>query len=286
MFYRLLIAAALRKQIIAVSVGVQRPITHVGRAILSHVLRRTHYLICRDRVSAEIGADLLGCRRRVFSCIDAVLWHLRLSAFCSREPMRDVAGAPLRVAVAVKSLPWKHPFVRKWGEGAIVEVFAEGLVRLASTRDISVRILAFGESDRPVAQVLSDRLANAGLASNIELSCDTTILRQVMSEQELVLGMPLHACVFAFGLGIPAVGIAYDSKVSKLFRQFALSEFCIEPPDFSSASVLRCCDRAIESGERTRTVLRDRGAEECESLHRVMGECLSSARAHTQLSTS
>ena len=68
----------------------------------------------------------------------------------------------------------------------------------------------------------------------------------VVGQMRLVISMRLHGLIFAFGQRIPAVGIAYDPKVSG-FMEDTGNAACVAPEALDAETICACIDRAMDS---------------------------------------
>jgi polysaccharide pyruvyl transferase WcaK-like protein len=90
--------------------------------------------------------------------------------------------------------------------------------RFAEARKAAVCVLVF------------DRVRDLALSRAVAASCGGRVvsadspgdLLALAGTMDLVLGVRLHALVFAAAQGTPAVGLAYDSKVSAFMREQGL----------------------------------------------------------------
>lgn len=78
-------------------------------------------------------------------------------------------------------------------------------------------------------------------------------LRDVLSTADLVIGMRLHSIIMAVGLGIPAIALAYDPKVT---------QFCAE------VGIQSCCDLGSTDRELLVEQARDRTSVSWEPTER------------------
>jgi hypothetical protein len=65
----------------------------------------------------------------------------------------------------------------------------------------------------------------------IDASCSKDFSVIPFRECEVFIGMHFHSCLLAMQNEIPVVGISYSDKVRRLFAEYGLSMYCIDPED-------------------------------------------------------
>jgi polysaccharide pyruvyl transferase CsaB len=230
---RLAQALGLRTMVYAAGLGpLRRPAV---RALARRALERTDVVTVRDADSAAlVGA--LGVRRPpVLTADPAFLLH-------PAEPPADVASVigPGALGVAV----------RPWGGNSFVGPLGEALADVCRRRGARAVVLPF-----------HPRLDLAVSQSVVEACGGTLVTRQFQPPQALaliarlrvVVGLRLHALMFAASAGVPPVGLAYDPKVAALYRDLAVEGSL--PLDADAGTVAAAVDRAWEGAEALRPAL-------------------------------
>jgi polysaccharide pyruvyl transferase WcaK-like protein len=79
-----------------------------------------------------------------------------------------------------------------------------------------------------------------------------------------LLAVPLHASIFAFACGVPAIGLAYDAKIPRLYESFGMESFCAPVHDLQSSRLTELLLNAITEGNALsrRLTTAAEGAEE------------------------
>ena len=224
MFYRMRIARWLGKRVLALGVGAQRPTTWWGRQILRSALRDAEAVVSRDQDSMRVAQELAPGLSTA-SCTPDLVFSLDGDHF--REPAlgRECSADPLRIGVAVKSLPVGHAR-HSDVHNRLPETLTHALSTYALGRQCRVSVLPFAESDVIEATRLSERLRTAGLNVSPPTPPQVLPLQQAISQVDCLLAVPLHASVFAFASGVPALGLAYDAKIFRLYKSFGMESRC------------------------------------------------------------
>ncbi len=170
---------------------------------------RAQVISVRDAGSSRALTDL-GVTRAIHRGADLALLAApapveRLDALLARAGL-DTARS--RIGVAVRSWP-----------GLLdPRTLGQALRRFAVPRGMAIAVLMFDPiHDRPISQALAEacggRLVEAGSPQD---------LLAITGAMDLVLGVRLHALIFAASRGTPALGLSYDPKVSAFMADLGL----------------------------------------------------------------
>lgn len=258
MFYPLLLAKEMHKRVIAVGVGMQRPCSAPGRWILRRALMAADAVIFRDSESVVV-ADQVARRAEFYSWTPDIVFSLPTKpADRSFKAFVGHGGEPLRVALAVKGLP-SSQFARD----DYLRVFTsitEALLSFSRTFRLAISLLAFGDGDVEVNRELGNILRDRGFEVELELSRDIERVHLALSHAHLAIAMPLHASIFAIAEGIPVIGLAYDLKVTRLYSQFGIDDYCLSCKSITGAELSAKLGTLLQSGEGLRSQLSNRVA--------------------------
>lgn len=209
-YYLGVIAAASVRRVPTAVVGqgigpIRRPWV---RALTRWTLNRTQAISLRDAESAQTLAAL-GVIRPVHLGADLAV----LMAPAPPERVAEVLtrlgldAAPARVGIAVR--PWAG--LNPLAIGREIKQFAE-------PRKAAVVVFPF---DRVRDRTVSEAVASASGGHLVEATTPQDLLGLV-GAMDLVIGVRLHALVFAASQGVPALGLIYDPKVSAFAKQQGL----------------------------------------------------------------
>jgi len=255
-WYYLAILAAARRYCRRTAVYAQgfeparRPWVRRG---IRHVLNGVDLVTVRDAFSAEVLASE-GVRRPriVVSADPSFLLDPDVTPAVERERARWGEGPHFGLAV------------RPWGDGRALRAAA------AAARDAGRRLgvrWIFVPMHRP-----QDVAASAAVAAEID---GAVVVREAFTPREmlalvggldLLVGMRLHALIFAAAQGVPVVPVAYDRKVAALARELE-EEAPLPAEGLDAAALAARIERAAADrparGERLRRLagtLRERAA--------------------------
>ncbi|MGO4371674.1 polysaccharide pyruvyl transferase CsaB [Paenibacillus sp. MCAF20] len=185
--------------------------------MIRHVMKRSKYVSVRDAESAA----LLGRIGVPVDRIDVV-----------PDP---VMGLPLPAAEAAATLgasetpPIIGVSLRHWRlDGADLARAVEALVALSHRRPVRLRFLPFHTpSDVETSEQVMERLrGRLGEGSSAELAAPGDHPQQMLLEVsrcDALLGMRLHALIYAAGQRIPMLGLSYDPKIDQFLNRLGLT---------------------------------------------------------------
>ncbi len=263
MFYRMKIARWLGKRVLALGVGAQRPTTWWGRQILRSALRDTESVVFRDEDSVRVAQELAPGLPTA-SCSPDVVFSLEWDRFRGSTLDRDDTSDPLRIGVAVKTLPVNHTRHSDVHD-LLPDALMHALSAVARNRRCQIGLLPFAATDMAEAERLSERLRTAGLDVLPPTVPQITSLQQAISQMDCMLAVPLHASVFALACGVPALGLAYDAKILRLYKAFGTERWCFPVNGLDAA----CLEHGLQNMIRQRHTLRMRLVPQAERVERV-----------------
>lgn len=177
---------------------------------------------------------------------------------------------PTPPAIALPDTPWcavslRDPATTKScrnmaiGRDELIDRLAESADHIVEHLRMVPVFLPFGlepDDDRRFHRLVHARMRRGSEAVLVEEEMPVDGLLGAIGQASLVLGMRLHASIFAINQGIPAVGIAYDSKVRKQYEYFGIEDFCV--PIESPGLIPGALDAATADAAAIRTRLESR----------------------------
>ncbi|MGI5822506.1 MAG: polysaccharide pyruvyl transferase CsaB [Dethiobacteria bacterium] len=195
-----------------------------SRLAVKKVLSRVDFISVRDVASACFLRDL-GISKEIEITADPV-FSLRPAAPRGRAPFREGSGlrrppGELLVGIALRPYPGEKVFDQK-----IQTVIANGCYYLRQEFGAKLLYLPFHrKKDFPLAKVMASHPLSKGKVYEGPLAPDK--LLQLMGELDLLIGMRLHALIFAALSGVPFIALPYDPKVNAFLKNIG------EKPAFS-----------------------------------------------------
>ncbi|MDQ0062013.1 polysaccharide pyruvyl transferase CsaB [Paenibacillus harenae] len=185
--------------------------------LIRHVMERSKYVSVRDAESA------------------ALLGRIGVPADRIEVVPDPVMGLPLPAAeaAAIEGASETPPVIgvslRRWrSDGADLARAAEALVALSRRRPVRLRFLPFHTpSDTETSEQVMERLrGRLGDGSSAELAAPGDHPQQMLLEVsrcDALLGMRLHALIYAAGQRIPMLGLSYDPKIDQFLNRLGLT---------------------------------------------------------------
>lgn len=181
--------------------------------LIRSAMNRSRYLSVRDLESAELLGRIGVARDRIEVVPDPVMGLPlpQASAEGVQEDSRPVVGVSLR-------------FWRK--DRADMDAIADGLAQLAAKRAVRLRFLPFHTPDDiEASQYVIQRLGGLqdSSAEVVEAGDDPQQMLLQVSRCDLLIGMRLHALIYAANTRVPLLGISYDPKIDQFLHRLQQS---------------------------------------------------------------
>ncbi len=176
------------------------------RTLTRRVFDRVHLLTVRDADSRHLLQEL-GVRQTVHLVADPAFALEPASRGRAEEILWGAARPRLGLAL------------RSWGDNAYLEPLIPEVRALCERIGASVVVLAFHPShDLKICR----RVAEA-LRGHVVTDVPPSEMMAVVGALDLVVGMRLHAFIFAVAMGVVPVALSYDPKVEGLFRRLGVT---------------------------------------------------------------
>jgi len=233
-YYLGLIALARRlcRHVMVYGQGIGPVRSLIGRAWLRRTLRGVDAITVRDRESYELLVRAGVTRPRLMVTADPTL-GLDLAALAVPEAGRQVlagAGVPEGPRVGISVRPWRDE-----------TGYAGAVARLAGhvSRRFGAAVFLF-PMQYPADVAAARRLAAAmtAPATVVDRPLSLAETASVIGGCDLLIGMRLHALIFAAALGVAFLGLAYDPKVLAFARMMEQDQAAAPLDSLSPADLL------------------------------------------------
>ncbi|QKS72381.1 polysaccharide pyruvyl transferase CsaB [Paenalkalicoccus suaedae] len=203
-----------------------------SRKIVKASLAKASYLSVRDEASRALLSDI-GITKQIRLVPDPVIG---IRAKGSEQP--PMAGLESETYITVSIRDWPH------GKDHLKKL-AEMLDDLIASGETIVLLPMHGEEDaKTAAQVTSYMTQSGAIISPHSASIEEKI--QLIDHSKLLVGMRLHALIFAATVDVPFVAISYDPKID------AFAALCdqpvavnVEDDEWTKDDVLREVQKAL-----------------------------------------
>lgn len=185
--------------------------------LIKHVMRRSAYVSVRDQESADLLGRIGVPQSRIEVVPDPVM-GLPLPA---GEAAPHKAAAPAVPVIGISLRHWRK-------DGADLARAADALVALASRRPVRLRFLPFhtpddAETSKLVMERLQSKLASGSSAELAAPGDDPQRMLLEVSRCDALLGMRLHALIYAANQSVPMLGLSYDPKIDHFLHRLGLA---------------------------------------------------------------
>lgn len=205
------LARMLRRPVMLYAQGVGPVTRRPGRWLIPRVLNGVRHVTVRDAESLALLRELGVVRPPAEVTADASL---------ALEP---APGFDARAALLAEGIdPERRPIIglalRAWHEGAGAAGLAEVADALAAETGGQVLFLPMQlPDDVALSRAVLARMARPGGVLLARRRHPREMLA-LISALDLVVGMRLHALIFAAAVGVPVLGLSYDPKIDSFLR--------------------------------------------------------------------
>ncbi|WP_138753717.1 polysaccharide pyruvyl transferase CsaB [Paenibacillus sinopodophylli] len=206
--------------------------------LIRNVMRRSAYVSVRDAESAAL-LERIGVQADKIDIVPDPVMGLPLPSGSQTSAGGQAVSEPPLVGVSLRH--WRS-------DGADLARVAEALVALSKRMPVRLRFLPFHTpSDTQASEQVMERLrGRLGNGSTAELAAPEGDPQQMLlevSKCDALLGMRLHALIYAAGQMVPMLGLSYDPKIDQFLNRLGLraigSTEQLDPETFAQeASVL------------------------------------------------
>ena len=242
-----LLAGMTQTALVVYAAGVGPLHTTDGRRLTRLAVDRASAVTVRDLESkallVEVGVDPAGV-----SVTADPAWLIEPASAAIVPSILSLEGVPsdARLTIGVAVRPWK---ANEW-----IDALAASLDRLVEAWDARILFVPFHDSPEPHE---SDAQAAVRVARRMRRIDRTHLLRgeysaaeriAILGELDLVIGMRLHAVIFALQRGVPTVALSYDPKVRSLMDQVGLTALVVPVEDLMADAVTKAAEQAKANG--------------------------------------
>ena len=205
-----------------------------AQAVVRFIAEQADSITVRDETSAQLLAQISDGRLAVSTMPDPV-YGLRLPERRLPDEVRRLRAGWRLVAVNLR--PWPKAET----EGTY-DAVAETLARLAAEGDVAfvgVSMQAGDRVDDAAIRATFERLGTTAPTVILPWESPVEEVLGTLEAADALLSMRLHASLLAHRLGVPAVGLAYDPKVSEHYAELGLAHRCLtlgaQPEEMTAA---------------------------------------------------
>lgn len=232
--------------------GVGPIVKKSNRRRAKKVLNRVDIITLRDDKSDEELKSLGVSEPQIVITADPA-FTIDADVSLSGKYFTNMAGVPVGTKLCVVSIrSWKNSvenFEKELAELCDYMVDVHGLYPLFVPMQYP--------ADMDISRRVMENMKNSAYIINRELSVPEMF--SVLSEAELIIGMRLHSLIYATTLGVPAVALVYDPKVSAFMESMNQPD-CVNVESFSGKNAAEILDTVITEREERKIQLKKTNA--------------------------
>ncbi|MDR2771414.1 MAG: polysaccharide pyruvyl transferase CsaB [Clostridiales Family XIII bacterium] len=240
-----------RKDVFIYSQGIGPIVSKQNRRLTAWTLRRAAGIVVRDEASAELLAEIGVPRERVVVTADPVLRVKKAElaagrAILAREGF-DVDGAGPAVGFAVRERRTDSEFV---------DELCLSVRRLLDESGARVLLIPFHYAeDLPVIEELERRLSGKVLA--IKNKYLTEEMLSIIGNMDLLVGVRLHALIYAAVMETPMIAVSYDPKINSFMHSLGMKAMSAVG-DFKSEYFMEEFEKTVRDADALRREIGER----------------------------
>ncbi|MBQ7714196.1 MAG: polysaccharide pyruvyl transferase CsaB, partial [Oscillospiraceae bacterium] len=253
-YYLAIIRLAKRfgKKVFIYSQGIGPIDRSANRRATARALRRADGIVVRDERSANLLEEIGVPRERVVITADPVLRMPRVDKSAGAAALAK-AGLPeqrkLTVGWAIRERDLTSPFL------AEVE---ESIRWLKETCGADSVLIPFHyEEDLAASEALAARLRGAAVCLREKYLSEDML--SVIGNVDVLVGVRLHALIYAAIMGVPMLGVSYDPKCTAFLRSVGMEPLSTKAA-FTAAAFEERFPAVLEQGEAQTAAVSERVA--------------------------
>ncbi|MBQ7901643.1 MAG: polysaccharide pyruvyl transferase CsaB [Clostridia bacterium] len=228
--------------------GIGPIVKRFNRHIAKLVLNRVDIITLRDDKSDEELKSMKVTKPVIVITADPA-FTLNADVSLSGKYFTNLVGVPEGTRLCVVSIrEWKKSSTDFVGEMAKLCDF------MVERHVISPLFVPMQyPADMEISKKVMNRMKNAAYVINRELSVPEMF--SVLSEAEVIIGMRLHSLIYATTLGIPAMALVYDPKISAFMESLNQPD-CVNVENLKFENASKVLTQIINEREERKIQLR------------------------------
>ncbi|TDQ36916.1 polysaccharide pyruvyl transferase CsaB [Aureibacillus halotolerans] len=201
----MMLAAIAKKPIVIYAQGIGPLNSLPSKRISASVMKKAALITVRDQSSCDLLRSI-GVKKPIDIVPDPVLGMKPKSTFPNAFHAMEIQQKVILVSV------------RDWSsEEPYLDKIAEVLDRLHSDGYAIALLPVHGEHDLKTSQALAEKMTNAAIMLPHDASLEEKLA--MVRDSTLLIGMRLHALIFAAAADTPFIGVSYDPKIDAFCQQ-------------------------------------------------------------------
>lgn len=184
----------------------------INRHLTNRIMNKVDVITLREKLSFEELKHLDISKPKVLLTADAALTVTQEDHVCGRKVLESLGlnigrDVPM-IGISLRKYPGRAKINHDKYESTIARL-ADHFARKHGVMPVLIPMQY--PDDLYVLERVSSKMSECHFVSRKQLSVDETY--SVISSMEIMIGMRLHALVFAASAGVPMIGLVYDPKI-------------------------------------------------------------------------
>ncbi|MFA6074504.1 MAG: polysaccharide pyruvyl transferase CsaB [Negativicutes bacterium] len=250
--------------------GIGPVLGFLPKKIMSWIVNRVNYITVRDEGSyCELHE--IGITKPVIEITaDAVLGMERADLVCGKELLQKLGVNLAKTTIAIAP--------RRWGSDSnYLKSLAEAADQLIDLRNAEIVFVPLHlPDDHKVCCEIAALMRNKAVV--FDGDCDAEIFMSVIGNCQLLIGVRLHALIFAAIMNVPILGITYDPKIDRFMDSVGL-KVVASITDVTGTELTMAAEKCLDNSINTKIQLESH-------MSILRKKALMNAEAATQLTVS
>lgn len=251
------LAPILNKPLMLYSVGVGPLFSEMGKSYTGAIVEQACVVTVRDDESKRLLTSLGINPEHIHVTADPAF---RLRSIKSIQPDKKINSK------IFQDRPVLGVVLRNWDVGVEPETWerqvAQAIDNFVDSHDANVVFIPFQRHDETslddlsVSERIRRNLRKPERASILGTFDSPAEKMELIAQCDLLLGMRLHAIIFAICRAIPFVGLVYDPKVQNIINQAGIENCAIDLEEITSQSLVNLLEQAYKNRVALTTQMR------------------------------
>lgn len=199
-------------------------------------------------------------------------------AFLLKQEQKSTKKLPKRVVLGFTLRHWLEGEKQVHLEKSVVSAI-EGFVKATGAKVqpiVQVDASEYGEDDAAINKRIARKLQNKGIdVLPVKRIRSVNEAMQIYNRLDLLLGMRMHANIFAAHQGVPFVAISYEHKTEGIARELAMGKYCVSCEEIDGENLSTLLIEAFHKrkylGKRLKDILKNIQKTEATQWNRYLG---------------
>jgi polysaccharide pyruvyl transferase WcaK-like protein len=220
----------------------------------------TQLLMDRRTVASSVRDE--ASRENIIRCLGLTADRVQIAhdpAFCAGDAYNiaraeNAARIGLGIMAPLTSYPGTDPRICRLLSSERLQCFWQGIIASLDLAGHSVSLFTNGDEQDQAFAASIHRSLESGLRSRVAIATKPARpeeLVRMIAGFRAVLAQRLHSHIIAFSLGVPSVGIIWDSKVEEFAKLTDRRPFFLDPDQLTPAKATAQLAQAIAAGIST-----------------------------------